>query len=460
MCSVAPNMSPARINGAEVKSTPWCSDTVAKPNPLASAHLVIAMASRCIAASVTVENGASRMSNRIADTGVTSASPGRWWGNHATARATRPARTGARGRVPWRRIRPGDEMARRIASIEDVRAVARRRVPRMVFDYVDSGARAELTIRANRAAFDEVVFNPRMAAPATDPDLSTTVLGTSVTMPLLLSPCGGLRAVHPHGEAGAARAAQQAGTVFTLSSASGMSIEHVAAHAPGPRWFQLYFLGGRAGAERLVERAASAGYGALVVTVDTIVPGVRERDVRNGMTSGPYVNARNIVQFAPHVAVRPRWLWNFVRDGFSVDIANAATLGPGGTSMSATDASMGMFAEPPTWDDIVWIRDAWRGPLVVKGVLTADDTRRAVDLGADGVVVSNHGGRQLDERARHVARAARGGRRGGRAGRGAPRQWRAARERRDQGRCARGEGRDDRPGVRVRPRRGRRAGSR
>ncbi len=287
-------------------------------------------------------------------------------------------------------------MARRIASIEDVRAVARRRVPRMVFDYVDSGARAELTMRANRVAFDDVFFNPRMAALATDPDLSTTVLGTSVTMPLLLSPCGGLRAVHPHGEAGAARAAQQAGTIFTLSSASGMSIEHVATHAPGPRWFQLYFLGGRAGAERLVERAASAGYGALVVTVDTIVPGVRERDVRNGMTSGPYVNARNIVQFAPHVAVRPRWLWNFVRDGFSVDIANAAALGPGGAPMSATDASMGMFAEPPTWDDIVWIRNAWRGPLVVKGVLTADDARRAVDLGADGVVVSNHGGRQLD----------------------------------------------------------------
>ena len=287
-------------------------------------------------------------------------------------------------------------MARRIASIDDVRSLARRRVPRMVFDYVDSGARAELTMRANRAAFDDVIFNPRMAVPACEPDLSTTVLGTSVTMPLLLSPCGGLRAVHPHGEAGSARAAHRAGTIFTLSSASGMSIEHVAAHAPGPKWFQLYFLGGRAGAERLVERAAVAGYGALVVTVDTIVAGLRESDVRNGMTSGPYVNARNIVQFAPHVAVRPRWLWNFARDGFSVELANAAALGPGGTAVAAADASMGMFAEPPTWDDIAWIRDAWSGPLLVKGVLTADDARHAADLGADGVVVSNHGGRQLD----------------------------------------------------------------
>ncbi len=287
-------------------------------------------------------------------------------------------------------------MARRIASIDDVRSLARRRVPRMVFDYVDSGARAELTMRANRAAFDDVVFAPRMAVPACEPDLSTTVLGTSVTVPLLLSPCGGLRAVHPHGEAGSARAAHRAGTIFTLSSASGMSIEHVAAHAPGPKWFQLYFLGGRAGAERLVERAAVAGYGALVVTVDTIVAGLRERDVRNGMTSGPYVNARNIMQFAPHVVVRPRWLWNFARDGFSVELANAAALGPGGTPIAAADASMGMFAEPPTWDDIAWIRDAWSGPLLVKGVLTADDVRHAADLGADGVVVSNHGGRQLD----------------------------------------------------------------
>ena len=267
----------------------------------------------------------------------------------------------------------------------------------MVFDYVDGGARAEVTMRANRAAFDDIVFRPRMAVPVGSPDLSTTVLGTPVSLPLLLSPCGGLRAVHPHGEAGAARAAHRVGTVFTLSSASGMTIEQVAADAPdGPRWFQLYFLGGRAGAERLVDRAARHGYGTLVVTVDTVVAGVRERDVRNGMTSGPYVNARNIVRFAPHVAVRPRWLWNFARDGFSVDVANAAALGPGGTPMSAIEASMGMYAEPPTWDDMRWLREQWRGPLVVKGIVGADDARRAVDLGADGVIISNHGGRQLD----------------------------------------------------------------
>lgn len=282
------------------------------------------------------------------------------------------------------------------ASVEDVRRAARRRTPRMVFDYVDGGARSEVTMRANRAAFDDLVFRPRMAVPVAAPDLSTTVLGTRVELPVLLAPCGGLRAVHPDGESGAARAAHRAGTVFCLSSAAGMTIEDVAAAAPGPRWFQLYFLGGRAGAERLVARAAAHGYDALVVTVDTVVAGVRERDVRNGMTAGPYVNARNIVRFAPHVAVRPRWLWNFARDGFSVDVANAAALGPGGTPMSAVDASTGMYAEPPTWDDMAWLRSQWPGRLVVKGVLTAEDARRAVDLGADAVVVSNHGGRQLD----------------------------------------------------------------
>ena len=266
----------------------------------------------------------------------------------------------------------------------------------MVFDYVDGAARAGLTFAANRDAFDNMTFRPRMAMPVTTIDLATTVLGLPVAMPLLLSPCGGLRAVHPEGEAGVARAASAAGTVFTLSSASGMSIEHVAAAADGPLWYQLYFLGGRDGAERLVDRAATVGYRALVVTIDTAVAGLRERDVRNGMTQGPYVNARNIVRFAPHVAVRPRWLANFVRGGMSVDLANAATLGPNGTAMPAAIASSAMFAEPPTWADLVWIRSHWNGPLIVKGVLTADDARKSVDVGADAVIVSNHGGRQLD----------------------------------------------------------------
>ncbi|TML12141.1 MAG: alpha-hydroxy-acid oxidizing protein [Actinobacteria bacterium] len=260
-------------------------------------------------------------------------------------------------------------------NVDDARRLARRRLPRMIFDYVDGGARSELTKDANRAAFEEVTFRPRMAVHVGAPHTETMVMGAPVSMPLLVSPCGGLRAVHPDGDSGVARAAGRAGTVFTLSSASGMSIEEVRDTASGPLWFQLYFLGGRAGAEVLVDRAARANYRALVVTVDTPVVGVRERDVRNGMTQGPNVNARNIVHFAPHVAVRPRWLYNFVRDGMSIELANATALGPGGTPMRPEQASAALISEPPTWADIEWIRR---------------------QHGADGVVVSNHGGRQLD----------------------------------------------------------------
>ena len=281
-------------------------------------------------------------------------------------------------------------------NVDDARRLARRRLPRMIFDYVDGGARSELTKDANRAAFEEVTFRPRMAVHVGTPHTETMVMGAPVSMPLLMSPCGGLRAVHPDGDSGVARAAGRAGTVFTLSSASGMSIEEVRDTASGPLWFQLYFLGGRAGAEVLVDRAARANYRALVVTVDTPVVGVRERDVRNGMTQGPNVNARNIVHFAPHVAVRPRWLYNFVRDGMSIELANATALGPGGTPMRPEQASAALISEPPTWADIEWIRRQWKGPLAIKGLLTADDARRALDHGADGVVVSNHGGRQLD----------------------------------------------------------------
>ena len=281
-------------------------------------------------------------------------------------------------------------------NVDDARRLARRRLPRMIFDYVDGGARSELTKDANRAAFEEVTFRPRMAVHVGAPHTETMVMGAPVSMPLLMSPCGGLRAVHPDGDSGVARAAGRAGTVFTLSSASGMSIEEVRDTASGPLWFQLYFLGGRAGAEVLVDRAARANYRALVVTVDTPVVGVRERDVRNGMTQGPNVNARNIVHFAPHVAVRPRWLYNFVRDGMSIELANATALGPGGTPMRPEQASAALISEPPTWADIEWIRRQWKGPLAIKGLLTADDARRALDHGADAVVVSNHGGRQLD----------------------------------------------------------------
>ena len=161
-------------------------------------------------------------------------------------------------------------------NVDDARRLAKRRVPRMIFDYVDGGARSELTKDANRAAFEEVTFRPRMAVHVAEPVTETTVLGVPASMPLLVSPCGGLRAVHPDGDAGVARAAGRAGTVFTLSTASGMSIEEVQATAPGPLWFQLYVRPTRDETETLIARAARSGFSGLVVTVDTAITGIRE----------------------------------------------------------------------------------------------------------------------------------------------------------------------------------------
>ncbi len=286
-------------------------------------------------------------------------------------------------------------------SVADARRRARRVLPRVVFDFVDGGADDEITMRENRRAFEAVTFRPRTAVHVR-PDLKTTVVGTPVAFPVLCAPCGFVRIVHPDGETAVAREAAAAGTVSIVSTAAGTSLEDVAAGA-GPsadgesrRWFQLYFMGGRAGAEALVERAQRAGYGALVVTVDTATVGNRERDTRNGVQLPLGIDARNAWHFGPQLALHPRWTARFVRDGMRLDFPNSVHLGPGGTAVPKDEAAKAMMTAPPKWSDVEWIRAQWQGPLIVKGLLTGDDARRAVDLGADAVVVSNHGGRQLD----------------------------------------------------------------
>jgi L-lactate dehydrogenase (cytochrome) len=270
-----------------------------------------------------------------------------------------------------------------------------------VFDFVDGAADDEVTMRANRAAFEGVTFRPR-AAVHVKPDLRTTVLGTPVALPVLTAPCGFVRIVHPDGEIGVARAAHEAGTVSVVSTMAGTALEDVAEGVgvkPEPDnrlWFQLYFIGGRAGAETLVERAELAGYSALVVTVDTAVVGNRERDTRNNVQLPLGVDARNAWRFGPQLALHPRWTYGFLRDGIRLDIPNAARLGPGATAVSKHEATTAWMTAPPTWADLEWIRKRWTGPLLVKGLLTGEDARRAVDVGADAVVVSNHAGRQLD----------------------------------------------------------------
>jgi isopentenyl diphosphate isomerase/L-lactate dehydrogenase-like FMN-dependent dehydrogenase len=287
-----------------------------------------------------------------------------------------------------RRRDPSVVRAARIGTYEDARRLSRRRVPPVVFDYVDGGADGEDTVRANRDAFTAVRFVPRVGATQGPADLRTTVVGAPVAFPVLLSPVGYTRLVHPDGDLAGARAAGAASTIFTLSSMSGHTIEDVAAAATGPAWFQLYLIGGREGGEQLVDRARQAGYEALVVTMDTPIPGNRERDGRHGIRFPLRMTPGTVARLAAQLAPHPGWLLRFRRGGLRFDIPNAR--------MSMGDAIGSMTANAPTWDDLAWIGAQWEGPLVVKGLLTADDAKRAVDAGASAIVVSNHGGRQLD----------------------------------------------------------------
>jgi isopentenyl diphosphate isomerase/L-lactate dehydrogenase-like FMN-dependent dehydrogenase len=287
--------------------------------------------------------------------------------------------------------------AARIKTVADARRLARRRVPGPVWDYIEGGAGSETTLRANIEAFEQVQFLPRVGAvPGAAPDLTTSVLGIPVSMPLLLSPVGFTRMMDPSGDVTAAQAAGAAGTIATLSSMSGHTIAEVAAAATGPAWFQLYFLGGRAGAEQLVDRAKQAGYRALLVTLDTPMPGNRERDSRHGLSPPLRLDRRTITKMAPRVLSHPRWLFDAARDRFQLDLVNTTSLELGGRTMSSLEALLHWLAYPARWEDFSWLREQWDGPIMAKGLLTADDARRAVDAGADGVVVSNHGGRQLD----------------------------------------------------------------
>jgi L-lactate dehydrogenase (cytochrome) len=277
-------------------------------------------------------------------------------------------------------------------NIADLRAIAKKRLPRVVFDYIDGGAGAEWTMRENARVFDDVMFR-RSAVATTNVDLRTTVLGEPIDVPFVLAPVGSSRLFWPRGEEVAARAAGDAGTIYTLSTLSGCAVRGVKAATSGPVWYQLYLVGGRDVALAGIERAKSAGCSALVVTVDTPVAGMRERDVRNGtrelVSGAPFTMIPFIAQFL----ARPRWLAAFLGDGGLMKFANVILKdGP----MPYADVGAALEQSMVSWDDFQWIRDAWQGPIVVKGVHTADDARLSIDHGAAAVVVSNHGGRQLD----------------------------------------------------------------
>ncbi len=282
----------------------------------------------------------------------------------------------------------------RVVNIEDLRILAQRRLPRAVFDYLDGGAETESSLRANNRAFETMTFRPRNAMAVPQCDLRVKVLGAELSFPAILAPIGYSRLIHPEGECAASRGAGQAGTAYILSTIAGHKLEDVRAATNGPVWYQLYLVGGRAAAEAALERAWKAGFTALFVTIDTGTAGMRERDIRNG--TGQLMGG-NWFGMIPHLGQffsRPAWVASYLLDGGIHKLPNVII--PGEGPMALIDVAAALAESVVTWQDFIWLRKVWPGPIVAKGVLTGEDTLRAIDVGAAGVVVSNHGGRQLD----------------------------------------------------------------
>lgn len=278
-----------------------------------------------------------------------------------------------------------------ITSIADLRALARRRVPRALFDYVDGGSYDEVTLRRNREDFDAIHLRPRALIDVANQHLATTILGAPAAMPLALAPAGMGGYIRGDGEILAARAAEAFGIPFCLSTVSICSLEDVRAATRAPFWFQLYVMKDRGYTAELVNRAAAAGCSALMMTVDIPVGALRRRDPKNGLSVPPRITLRN----AFDVARKPRWLWSLARTprrGFG-NMADALKRA-GGVSFAQFVQSQ--FDASVTWQDLERYRAQWQGKLIVKGIMDAEDARQAVALGADALVVSNHGGRQLD----------------------------------------------------------------
>ncbi|MGP7996791.1 MAG: alpha-hydroxy acid oxidase [Streptosporangiaceae bacterium] len=272
------------------------------------------------------------------------------------------------------------------ATVADLRAIAFRRTPRRVFDYTDGGAGDEISLARNWQAYQRVEFRPSVLRDVSTVDPSTLILGQRSALPIVLAPTGFTRMMHHEGEVAAARAARSAGIPYTLSSFGTTSISDLAAEVPGDRqWFQLYLCRDRKPSQEMVELAAECGYEALVLTVDTPVAGLRLRDVRSGLTIPPRLRLRSF----PNGATRPRWWLNLI----TTAPLSMASL----ERWSGTMAEVGGLFDPSaTVRDVAWLREIWPGKLIVKGVLNPEDACEAVAAGADAIVVSNHGGRQLD----------------------------------------------------------------
>ena len=293
-----------------------------------------------------------------------------------------------------RAMRPDERRRERLSALGstmEIRAAARSALPRVIFDFVDGGASDEVTMRRNVEAFDRVALSPHFLVDVSEVDMSTTVLGARVDVPVLGAPTGLCGLVNVEGEAGLARAMQDAGSIYTLAGMSSYTIEEVRDAAPrGRLWFQTYLWRDQAIVDGLLARAAACDYEALVVTVDVPRSADRRRDRRHRFTVPPRVTPRSVMDGVLH----PRWTRDLLKHS-RVTAANIS--GMGGSAVQVASYVDSQFDPSASWDDLRSLRSRWKGPLIVKGLLRPDDAVRAVDLGADAVVVSNHGGRQLDQ---------------------------------------------------------------
>ena len=288
---------------------------------------------------------------------------------------------------------PVQRKLNRSANVEDMRRIARRRLPRGVFDYIDGGAEDERTLAANQDAFAAVTYRPRVLRGLEKVETGSTILGRRLAFPLVLAPTGFTRIADPAGELAVARAAQRAQLPYTLSTLSTRSIEEVRAVSDGRLWFQVYAWRDRGLVKEMIDRAAAARYEALVLTVDTAMFGRRERDVRRGFSLPPTIGPGTIIDGARH----PAWTWAFVR-GEPIRFANVVgrDVGDGASPVTLSDYINAQFDPSLSWDDVNWLRSVWSGPVILKGIQTVDDARLAADAGVDAIALSNHGGRQLD----------------------------------------------------------------
>ncbi|WGF89624.1 alpha-hydroxy acid oxidase [Marinivivus vitaminiproducens] len=279
-----------------------------------------------------------------------------------------------------------------ITNVADLRAIAKRKVPRAIFDYADRGSYDEITIDANRRDLRAIPLRQRVMIDVSDRSLATTILGEPVAMPLAIAPTGLTGLFHGDGEILGARAAQAAGIPFALSTVSICSIEDVAGAVDKPFWFQLYVMRDRGFAASLVERAKAAGCSALVLTLDLQIQGQRHRDIKNGLSVPPKLTLANAVD----VMLKPAWAYKVLM-GKRRSFGNLQDRVPGGDSLTTLSQWIANQFDPSlSWKDVEWIRSIWPGKLILKGILDEEDARIAADSGADAIVVSNHGGRQLD----------------------------------------------------------------